>query len=220
MRIHITTTPNEETVLYSYRPKLVGAIHKWLGHNSFHGALSLYSFSWLLHGKPTEKGFNFPYGAKMFISFHDETPVKQIIRSIMDDPEICFGMHVTDICIEDDPDLSETDIFCCATPILVKRAEEGVNDHHYTYLDPEADRLLTETIQHKMQAAGLPADPSLRIRFDTADPRAKIKVIEYRGIRSKASQCPVIIEGRPDSKLFVRNVGLGSSTGIGFGAVY
>jgi CRISPR-associated endoribonuclease Cas6 len=155
----------------------------------------------------------------MYISSHDETPVKQIIRSIMTDPQIFCGMQARDIRIEDDPDLSERVSFRCASPIFVKRADNG-NDRHYTYVDEYAGTLLTETLQHKMQMAGLPADDTVRVRFDTSYSKAKVRVIEYRGIRNKVSQCPVFIEGRPESKLFAWNVGLGNSTGIGFGAIY
>jgi CRISPR/Cas system endoribonuclease Cas6 (RAMP superfamily) len=31
--------------------------------------------------------------------------------------------------------------------------------------------------------------------------------------------CPIIIKGKPETKLFAWNVGLGNSTGIGFGAI-
>jgi CRISPR-associated endoribonuclease Cas6 len=44
-------------------------------------------------------------------------------------------------------------------------------------------------------------------------------MIIYKGIANKANWCPVIIKGRPETKLFAWNVGLGNSTGIGFGAI-
>lgn len=45
MRITIRTTPNTELVPFDYQQKLVGTIHKWIGNNSIHDKISLYSFS-------------------------------------------------------------------------------------------------------------------------------------------------------------------------------
>ena len=41
----------------------------------------------------------------------------------------------------------------------------------------------------------------------------------YNGVENKASWCPVIVEGKPETKAFAWNVGLGNSTGIGLGAI-
>ena len=51
MRIHISTTKNTSLVPFDYQQKLVGTIHKWIGTNSIHDHISLYSFSWLKGGK-------------------------------------------------------------------------------------------------------------------------------------------------------------------------
>jgi len=51
MRLIITTTPTTgRGIDFAYQQKMVGVIHSWIGfNNDLHGALSLYSFSWL-HG--------------------------------------------------------------------------------------------------------------------------------------------------------------------------
>ena len=51
MRIHISTTKNSSLVPFGYQQKLVGTIHKWIGNNSIHDSISLYSFSWLKGGE-------------------------------------------------------------------------------------------------------------------------------------------------------------------------
>lgn len=70
-----------------------------------------------------------------------------------------------------------------------------------------------------MREAGL-EDDTLDIRFDTSYNKKKLKLVRYHGIGNKASICPVIIKAKPETKLFAWNVGLGNSTGIGFGAIY
>jgi CRISPR-associated endoribonuclease Cas6 len=219
MRIHIRTTPNTESVSFNYQPKLVGVLHKWLGANELHGKPALHSFSWLLNAKVNKSGPNYPNGANLFISFYDDTYLRQVVKSIMDNAEMCYGMRVTDVTIEDNPDLTNKTLFQCASPIFIRRVEDK-NDTHYTFDDENSGKLLEETLLHKMKLNGLPKDDSLKIRFDNSSGKAKIKIIDYRGIKSRVNLCPVIIEGNPQTKVFAWNVGLGNSTGAGFGAIY
>ena len=69
-----------------------------------------------------------------------------------------------------------------------------------------------------MKKVGL-EDDRLEISFDLKYPKAGTKLIDYSGIKNRANWCPVIIKGKPETKLFAWNVGLGNSTGIGFGAI-
>ncbi|MDR2119087.1 MAG: CRISPR-associated endoribonuclease Cas6 [Tannerellaceae bacterium] len=219
MRIHLKTSNNKELVSFNYQPKLVGVLHKWFGLNEMHGNPALYSFSWLMNAEVDKNGLNYPDGAKIFMSFHQEEHLRQVVKSIMKDPEMCFGMKVVDLTIAENPDFSNRTIFQCASPIFVRRFE-GEKNTHYTFEDPESGTFLEKTLLHKMKIAGLPEDESLKIRFDTSVNGARTKIIDYRGIKNKVNLCPVIIEGKPETKLFAWNVGVGNSTGIGFGAIY
>jgi CRISPR-associated endoribonuclease Cas6 len=69
-----------------------------------------------------------------------------------------------------------------------------------------------------MQKAGI-IDDSLQIYFEVDYPRAGTKKITYNGVQNRASWCPVVIKALPETKLFAWNVGMGNSTGIGFGAI-
>ena len=92
MRIRIKTTSNEKILPFDYQGKLIGVIHKWLGNNELHDKISLYSFSWLLGGVMVDKkGYVFPNGAELLISFHEDQHLKKIIDSILLDPEIFYG---------------------------------------------------------------------------------------------------------------------------------
>jgi CRISPR-associated endoribonuclease Cas6 len=219
MRIHLKTTPNKESVPFNYQHKMVGILHKWLGLNDLHGNPALYSFSWLLNAKVNGQGLDYPSGAKFFISFHDETYLKKVVKTILEDPEMCYGISVTDVSIEENPDLADKTLFQCASPIFIKRFD-GEKTVHYTFEDENAGKLLEETLLYKMEMAGLPKDETLKITFAPYANKPKVKLIDYRGIKNKASQCSVIIAGKPETKVFAWNVGLGSSTGIGFGAIY
>ncbi|TWV12426.1 CRISPR-associated endoribonuclease Cas6 [Bacteroidaceae bacterium HV4-6-C5C] len=218
MRIYLNTTPNSENVPFDYQQKMIGTLHKWLGKNQLHDFMSLYSFSWLMNGKITEEGFSFEKGARWFVSFYDESYVKEVIKSILNEPEMFLGLTVTDVNIEEKANLEQQNHFRLASPIFIKR-KIGDNIQFYTFQDAEANDLLVETIKHKMESANLPVDETLKISFDLNYPNKKIKMVRIHNIDCKCNMCPVIIEGKEYTKDFIWNVGLGNSTGSGFGAI-
>ncbi len=209
-------------VPFDYQQKLTGILHAWLGKcNDLHGDLSLYSFSWLSDGNASAEGLNFPKGAKWFISFADEKRIKTIIKTILSHNEMFCGMSVSDITIEETPDLSERELFYLGSPVFIKRADNESNGYNqYTYNDECANDFMKETLLHKMKQAGMAEDDTLDVSFDLSYKNKKTKLMRYKNINNKCNMCPVIIKGKPETKAFVWNVGLGNSTGIGFGSIY
>ena len=182
----------------------------------------LYSFSWLLGGVMVDKkGYVFPNGAELLISFHEDQHLKKIIDSILLDPEIFYGLCVKDITIVGSPVFTEEpQRFFLASPIFIKRRiEEIMGYKYYFYDDQESNQLMTETLKHKMREAGLPEDDTLRVEFDISYSKKKKKMVTIHGIKSIANMCPVIIHGTQTSKRFAWVVGLGNGTGSGYGAL-
>lgn len=217
MRIHLTITKNQFIVPYDHIPILTGAIHKWLGHNDWHNQLSLYSFSWLKGGERGNNGLHFPKGAEWFISAYETALIKKIIQGIQDDPEINYGLTVKLITIQETPQFNESHSFTLASPVLIKRSE-GEKVKHFLFSDNQADELLTETLKTKLKKAGLNAE-GVHVTFNRDYPYPKTKLINYNGIGNKASICPITVNGTPEQIAFAWNVGIGNSTGIGFGAL-
>lgn len=217
MRIHLGITSDHSIIPFDHQPKLVGTIHKWLGWNEEHGKVSLYSFSRLEGGKATKEGLSFEKGATFFFSAFDSELVKKMITGIRIDPSMFNGLKVSDITIEEDPDLTTRELFFTASPIFIK-IRNGEKIDHILYNDVRASDFLKETLLTKLIQAGI-EDDSLDIRFDVTYPKAETKMITYKGVGNKANWCPLIIKGKPETKLFAWNVGLGNSTGIGFGAI-
>jgi len=221
MRIHLKTTPSTEVVPFDYQQKLIGVLHKWLGQNDLHNKISLYSYSWLINGRANGKvGLRFPQGASWYISFFDDTYLKTIVNTILESPEMFSGMRVVDVTIQDNPDFSDQELFKLGSPILIKRYNEEGKEKHYTFEDSEASALLKETLVHKMQKAGLEPDNTFDIYFNQSYDKKKTKKVNIHGIGNKTSVCPVIIKGKPETKLFAWLTGLGNCTGSGFGSIY
>lgn len=221
MRIHLKISSDGSIVPFDHQHKLTGTIHKWLGEmNIEHGNISLYSFSMLTNGQKNVlgKGLVFKKDTSFFISAHDPEIIKSVIGAIQNDPSMFDGLKVQEIIIQENPDLSDKEYFLVASPVFIKRKVENDRVKHFTYNEKETASFMAETLRSKMKKAGL-VDDTLEIAFDDNYAKAKSKVLHYNGIKNKANICPVVIKGKPETKVFAWNVGLGNSTGIGFGAI-
>lgn len=217
MRINLKLSANTQKVPFDYQRHLVGTFHKWIGDNQIHDDISLYSFSWLMGGKITKDGFDFKYGAEWFISTYDTNLLKSLINGIQQDPEINFGLTVKEITISEDPPVESIQKFYLNSPVFIKR-KAGERQKHYLFFDEESDLFLTQTLQAKLKKAGLNSE-GVQVSFDKTYRNPKTKIITYNGVDCKASMCPIIIEGSQEQVTFAWNVGVGNSTGIGFGAL-
>lgn len=217
MRLNITLQSNPRTELpFDYQHKLVQTFHGWLPSNDIHNDISLYSLSWLNGGKAEDGKLVFPRGANWFISFHDERIAKHLLAGMLRQTETTFGMRVMDVQILEAPDFGTSARFVCASPILAKD-REGDNTIHRTFEDEAVDAILTKTLQTKLSNAGLPTEAT--VKFDRSYPNPKTKLVTIKNIKNRASMCPVIVEGAPEAVSFAWSVGIGHSTGVGFGAV-
>jgi len=218
MRIYLQLSKNNELLPFNYQSFLTGTIYKWLGkENIEHGNISLYSFSWLQNVDTTDKGINLKRGSYFFISAYKEALIKTIIKGIIADPSVCFGSFVSDINIEETPKFSNIRHFLLASPVFV-RQPDGNKSYHVSFNDENASIYLTENLKRKLSLAGLSAD-NVKVSFDKNYHNPRTKIITYKGIGNRVNICPVIVEGTPEQVAFAWNVGVGNSTGIGFGAL-
>lgn len=217
MRLHIIIKSENKLVPFNNQILLTGAIHKWVGENEIHNKTSLYSFSWLTGGRKFGNGLKFENETSFEFSAHDNDLIKRVVKGIQSDPTINYGLEVSEIVIQETPKFSNKETFFVASPVLVKRTEQE-HEIHFTYDQLEADNLLTNTMKTKLKRAGLD-DTNIHLTFDRSYYGARTKLIYYKNIGNKANICPVLIEGTPEQIVFAWNVGVGNSTGIGFGSL-
>jgi CRISPR-associated endoribonuclease Cas6 len=206
-----------EPVDFSYQQKQVGTIHKWLGINDIHDQMSLYSFSWLKGGKKVNEHLDFSHGASFFISFYDTSKLKNIIKGIQSEPDVFYGMSVTDITIQEVPMFDTKQRFMAESPIFLKYSKDKKSTYYY-FNDAESNNILTNNAKHKLRKAGL-SDLGLNVYFDIDYTSAYTKGTMFKGIFTKGSVCPIIVEGSSEQIAFLWDVGIGNSTGIGFGSL-
>lgn len=220
MRLHIHLSRNKEIVPFNYQERQVSKLHYWLGNNEVHDKLSLYSFSWLKNGKQEDKkGLNFNNGSQYFISCFDSNLIKQIIKGIQSDNDFGWGMKIVSLSLEKEPVFDEYHSFSVASPVFIKRPRlDEKKSKFYFYNDADSNLFLTQTLVKKLKQAGLPSN-NIDVRFDESFPNPHIKGCIYKGVKNKGSICRIIIKGTPEQLAFAWNVGVGNSTGIGFGSL-
>jgi CRISPR-associated endoribonuclease Cas6 len=220
VRLHFYLSPNRQPVPFDYQHFLTGVLHKWLGTNQLHDALSLYSLSWLYDGQAQRGSVEFPRGAHFFLSLHDDALVEPLVNRALADPEVCCGMSVSRIEQQATPRFGHRHTFKVGSPVLARSKEVEGRVTHYLYSDPEADAVLTATLRHKLDCAGFTAPHNQPVvSFDKTYRHPKTRLVIIKNIRNRASTCPVHIEGTPEALAFAWNVGIGHSTGSGFGCL-
>ena len=223
MKFRIKLSPNQEKVPFNYARQLCGVFHKWLGPNDLHDIMSLYSLSWLRGGKAQKGGLNFPSGANWEIGIFDDEIAERLIKGLLFDKEVIYGMKVRKVDRLSEPDFSEPlgrSQFKAGSPVLIRKVEDDMSRTHLTYKDDEHAQYLKKVMVHKMQEAGLGEEhQEVRLFFDPEYPKAKTKLVDIKGIKNRASLCPVIVEGTVQARKFAWTVGAGELTGVGFGSL-
>jgi CRISPR-associated endoribonuclease Cas6 len=205
---------------FDYQHFLAGAFNKWLEHNTQHDEISLYSLSWLYGGFARNGSLEFPKGAKWFISVYDESVVPKLVDNILVHPNVCCGMRVTKVAQQETPSFDGYYAFKVGSPVLAKSKMIEGKVKHYIFSDKEADEVLTATLRHKLDVAGLSnRSKQASVRFDRSYRNPKTKLVKFKNTANRASLCPVIVEGTPEAVQFAWNVGIGHGTGSGFGCL-
>jgi CRISPR-associated endoribonuclease Cas6 len=217
MRLNLTTNPSKSNIPYDYSQLLLGVLHKWLGKNLVHNKTSLYSFSWLQGAETTTQGFKFLHGAAWFVSMYEHELLEQCLEGIKTDPVMFHGLQVQEVKIQQTPQFSNKQTFKLASPVLIKYWD-GESLRHLTWKDGElANQVMTKTLATKLEKAGIQARAT--ISFDLTYHNPKTKLVAIHKIKNRASLCPVVIQGDPQAIQFAWEVGIGHSTGSGFGAL-
>jgi CRISPR-associated endoribonuclease Cas6 len=220
MRIIVYITGTIDSLIpYNYQPMLTGTIHKWIGSdNEEHGKQSLFSFSFFQNVLGVKaKGLALKQNSCFFFSSYDIKLFKKLLSGIKKDPKLFNGIMVKEVQLMQTPEFSVCERFLTASPILLKlKRDDG--QKHILFSDTESSDLLTISIKSKLEKANLSTD-GISVEFDNSYPNPKTKLMNYNKINNKASVCPVIIKGTPEQIAFAWEVGLGNSTGIGFGAL-
>ena len=153
-----------------------------------------------------------------FISAWDDSIIKKIVGGILDDPTMFCGIKVNGVQIIDTPIFNESTRFIMASPVLLKYRESNNTYRYVTIEDDDFEEKLNTNFKDKLRYAGIDKD-GVKISIDPDSTYRQTKMVTYNNIKNRASLVPLVIEGTQEQIEFAWSVGLGHSTGIGFGAL-
>lgn len=221
MKIRIYFSANREPVHFQYPYRLCGLFHHWLGNNDLHNQISIYSLGWLKGKTNVRDGsLYFPEGATWDIGIYQEDLSETLIRGLLLKELHFHGMEIRKAERLKPPRFENgRHRFLAGSPVLLRRVEEDGSRTHVTYEHQESSLILNRIIRKKAEEAGFTKTGELTLQFDSDYKHPKTKLIDVKGIKNRASVCPVIAEGPPEALDFVWSVGAGELTGVGFGSL-
>jgi len=227
MKLKIEFTKNTEPVPFTYVGNLNGYLHKVLGsNNEYHDDISLYSTSFLHEGKisKNKKYLDFPHGATWYVSSPDSKFIGNFVNNIYQNTSFAFGMELHSVEVQESEITNEGEyyLFHTMSPILLKQRDfETRKNVYFTYEDDvkTTSDLMKSIILKKAEKACIDIKgEDFDISFNYEYEHKKIKWITIKTVNNKTSVCPVFIRtAKPEVADFIHAVGVGHSTGSGFG---
>lgn len=215
----------------------------------YHDAKNDYCISHLYGGKlnPETKTINFPNGALIAITSEDEIFLNKIIQGVIKNPEFTHGMKFETFDFVSEKIYDGYNYFATLSPFILRKT---ISKKEYKFVVIEDEKFfakanpktkervemlsyekfsefLTEYEKNKIQKLY----PNLNLEDVKIEvkknPSNKIKVIfkefdhmNKRNVMNFANQCYVTIYGNKKAVEKIYNIGLGQSTGCGFGTIY
>lgn len=218
MRIKITFSDNKTPFQFSVNSEVNSFIHTCIGENNkFHGNFSNYCISTMQGGKMEKDGtINFPNGGVVYVSSVDDTFINRLLIGILKEPRYVGDMRCCNVDIADYNVMGEYDIIRCISPILLRK-----NNKFITYQNENFINALLEQSKSKLLKLGFNEEKVNTlsiIPFHFENGKIK-KVTIKKDLFMIASQVMLIIKGESEIRKKLYELGLGSSTGYGFGHI-
>lgn len=217
-RIKIELTKPTVPVPINNQHNLNGFIHESFGtNNPYHDKFSDYSISSLQGGRLNDDRHTLNFDTEsphFFISSDNEEFLMFAVQSFIVTKASMFGMKFHTIGVFDDFKLNKYyDDVITISPIIVKNKE----GKKITIEDDDFIYYLTENCKKKLLHKEI-VDPTLKIEIINPH-KAKSKCVWVGNVFNPCSMVRLRIYGTKQTRSILYNMGLGGSTGSGFGAI-
>lgn len=223
MRFKINFKGTNDNVPFSTQASVNSYIHACLGNNNpYHDGKSDYNVSGLMGGgvNNNKSGLSFNDDAFIIVSSLDMQFMNTLLMGIISNQEFAYGMKLSDVEHVHEELFDGWNYFTTLRPILLKkdRSPKGRADY-WTIDDPEYAAQLKSHIVGKL----MKIDPKLDLSgFELKIPDRpfnKVKRIMVKNVPNFATNCWVSINAPKEAIRLIYHLGLGQSTGSGFGTV-
>jgi CRISPR-associated endoribonuclease Cas6 len=217
MRIRINLTYPTADVPVNNQHFMNGFIFESFGKDcDLHDTFSDYNISSLQGGtlKNDKKHIEFKNGNPYFYISGSDSFVNFAIEAFENSTASVFGMRYDSIGIDEDFVVNTYfDSIVTISPIIVK----AKNGRKITFKDDEWLDRLTQNCVNKLQHLNI-VDPTFKL--EVVNPhKAKEKCVWVGDIFNVCSNVRLKVFGRPGTRKALYNLGLGGSTGSGFGSI-
>lgn len=211
---HFTTNITNQYIITSFFHKVMG------NDNSLHDSFSEYAVSEIQGGKLANNCINYIDGGFVHISSPSTTILDNILLNIYGhmNKEIYdnSGIYLRGISISDFTVGSRYDIIQTTSPIRLKNKD----GKEITFKDEEFIHLLNEKMKAKLHKF----DNDLNLNGFNLEvykiENAKQKMISVKkGVYTKCSYMRFVVKGTMETRRIAYLLGLGQSTGCGFGSI-
>lgn len=215
MRIKIILSKSNSCIPFTYQGLMLGTIHKWFGaNNKLHDKLSLYNYSWLKGFRINKYGLIADKQPYFYFSCFDDRLIDRLNAGICKDKSMFNGFEVIRI---ENIDCEIKECYEPLSPIFVKEKTENNSLEHLLFDNPKTETIMTNLMRNKMKFANVNFELE-SIKFEVSE-HSKTKLVKIHGINSRANLCNVKIVGDENAHKFILDVGVGHSTGSGFGCI-
>lgn len=205
----------------SNQKELNSYIHKCVGvNNKFHDAYSNYCISSLQGGKLNKETGLLYFESEPYILLTMQNPdfVDAFVSGAIKNKFTLFDMHYNNIDYIH-YDINEFyDIVYTLSPILLKKHNKGKGKtEKISVRDEGFIEMLKEQCIKKLRNNGID-DPTFDIELHNKE-KSKVKKIMVGNIFNICSMCSLLVRGKKKTREMLYNLGIGNSTGSGFGMV-
>ena len=186
--------------------------------NSQHDEQSNYCLSPMLGGIRKDNTESFPDGGYIYITSDSQELMGFISLTLL---TMASGSAVGNLVYEsfevvDDFHVhSDYDIVRAISPILLRKERKNI-----TFKDDDFLPTLHENCVRKLIAHGISEKEANSLSFELFHPeKAHVVDMQYNGIHNFSSKVMLVVKGDKNARRKLYNLGLGSSTGCGFGTV-
>jgi CRISPR-associated endoribonuclease Cas6 len=223
MRIKINFTASIGEVPVNHQSLLNGYVHKCLGsNNEYHNKRNDYAISSLIGGflNKENQTVDFKNGAYFVVSSLDLNFINKLLIGVISNPNFTHGMVFDGVDHISEEFYDGLNHFTTLSPFLIKEYSDK-NKYSFLTLD-DAD--FANKVKDYLIRKITKIDPKLDLSdFEVIVPKFdahKVQKVMVKNVINKANKCQISIKCNKKIAELIYNIGLGQSTGSGFGTLY
>ena len=213
MIINIILTQPTSKVPVNNQHYINGYFHKLLGENNkWHDSFTDYAVSSLQGGHLVDGYLVFNDNPFITISSENQEFINSVINGALSSDAEVFGMKFKTLDFKDYNVNQYYDKVYTISPILIKKDGKKISVRDEEFLDT-----LTNNCKAKLKHKGI-VDDTFKLEIRNLE-KAKVKKIMVGDVFNICSMVSLVVYGKKKTRSTLYNMGLGNSTGCGFGTV-